>query len=155
MRTGGIPDRDRPRSASTKPILPAPGIFSVAEIDSLLAADAGRTTGERVGLWARRFWPPRDRLPLRSAAGGYVDLGRIVLDDRHDCVSLVYRCTELASSGSAAEAVDRALSTRFAGADLDSLADAKDGSTTIGPNTWTSASTWSAAAGGAGTSPPT
>lgn len=100
------------------------GIFSAGDIDSLLAADSGLPVGERVGLWARRFLaaPGIDYL-FGLRPGGYVDLGRIVLDEHQDCVSLMYRCTELAGSGSAAEAVDRALSTRFAGADLDSLAD--------------------------------
>ena len=104
--------------------LEVPAIFSVDETDSLLAADAGLPVGERVGRWARRFLTaPGIEYRFGPEEGGYVALGRIVMDERHDYVSFVYRCTELARSGSAAAAVDRALATRFAGADLDSLAD--------------------------------
>lgn len=123
---GGEPRTGTARQRIHRTNLSAPGIFTNSEIDSLLAAESGRATGERVGLWVRRFLAaPGISYRFGPEPGGYVDLGRVVLDDHHDCVSLVYRCTELAHAGSAAAAVDRALSTRFAGADLDSLADAE------------------------------
>ncbi len=71
----------------------------------------------RIGAWARRF----------VAAGGasycfgldddgYAALGRLVLDQRQDCISLLYRVTELARAADGREAVAWALRTRFAGA---------------------------------------
>jgi hypothetical protein len=49
--------------------------------------------------------------------------GELVRDDRQDCVSLMYRVTELARAADHQDAVAWALRTRFAGAPLDSLVD--------------------------------
>ena len=87
--------------------------------------ETGLTTGERVAAWARRY---RDaggsRYLFGLAEGGYAAEGRLALDERQDCVSLMYRCTELGRARSAVDALAVALATRFAGADSDSLFDA-------------------------------
>lgn len=71
----------------------------------------------RVGLWARRFAAaPGATYCFGLADSGYATLGRLVLDERQDCVSLVYRVTELARGGDGRAAVAWALRTRFAGA---------------------------------------
>lgn len=76
----------------------------------------------RVGFWARRYAAADAAVYcFGPAAGGYVAEGRLVLDEKHDCVSLMYRVTELASTATPDEALARALRTRFAGADWDSV----------------------------------
>jgi len=76
----------------------------------------------RVGFWARRYAAADAAVYcFGPAAGGYVAEGRLVLDDKHDCVSLMYRVTELAHAATPDEALARALHTRFAGADWDSV----------------------------------
>ena len=93
---GGEAAAAGPASAAVDPALPLPA---------------------RLGAWARRF----------LAAGGatycfglnddgYAAQGRLVLDDRQDCISLLYRTTELARAADGREAVAWALRTRFAGA---------------------------------------
>jgi fermentation-respiration switch protein FrsA (DUF1100 family) len=82
------------------------------------------TVGERVGFWARRFLTDDAAVYcFGPAEGGYVAAGRLLWDQAHDCVSFMYRCTELARSGSAEEAVSWALRTRFAGAEPLSVMD--------------------------------
>lgn len=82
-----------------------------------VAIDPALPLPARVGAWARRF----------LAAGGatycfglyddgYAAQGRLVLDERQDCISLMYRTTELARAADGREAVAWALRTRFAGA---------------------------------------
>lgn len=76
----------------------------------------------RVGFWARRFAEADAAVYcFGPAAGGYVAEGRLVLDEKHDCVSLLYRATELARADGPDEALAWALRTRFAGADWDSV----------------------------------
>lgn len=100
-------------------------VFSEAFLDSVLAAETGRPTPERIAAWARRFLAaPGVEYRFGPADGGYVAEGRLVRDDRQDCVSLVYRCSELARSRNASEALGLALDTRFAGAPRDSVVDA-------------------------------
>ena len=92
--------------------------------DRLLAEEAELTTATRIGRWARRF-AEADGVEYRFglAEGGYVTEGELVRDDRQDCVSLMYRVTELARAADHQDAVAWALRTRFAGAPLDSLID--------------------------------
>ncbi|MCP4572548.1 MAG: hypothetical protein GY838_09385 [bacterium] len=76
----------------------------------------------RVGFWARRYAAADAAVYcFGPAAGGYVAEGRLVLDEKHDCVSLMYRATELAHAAGSSDILARALHTRFAGADWDSL----------------------------------
>ncbi|MFN2371387.1 MAG: hypothetical protein ABR506_09570 [Candidatus Krumholzibacteriia bacterium] len=85
-----------PSGAPVDPALPLPG---------------------RVGAWARRFAAAGDATyRFGLAEGGYARLGRLVLDERQDCISLVYRVTELARAADSRDAVAWALRTRFAGA---------------------------------------
>ncbi len=76
----------------------------------------------RVGFWARRYAAADAAVYcFGPAEGGYVAEGRLVLDEKHDCVSLLYRTTELARAATPDEALSWALRTRFAGADWDSV----------------------------------
>ena len=87
--------------------------------------DADLDAPGRVGWWARRFLAADAAVYcFGPSQGGYVAEGRLVLDERHDCISLLYRTTELAHAADPADAVARALATRFAGADPDSVVDA-------------------------------
>ena len=99
--------------------LAVPDAFAVPVIDSLLAGEQDRPTARRVGDWAVRLAAVGDlgyRFGL--AAGGYVAEGRLAPGRWHDCISLVYRATELARATSARDALAVALATRFAGAPL-------------------------------------
>ena len=99
-------------------------IMPPAQEDRLLAAESGLPTAARIGRWARRF-AEADSVEYRFglADGGYVAEGELVRDDRQDCVSLMYRVTELARAEDHRDAVVWALRTRFAGAPADSLVD--------------------------------
>ncbi len=56
-----------------------------------------------MGAWARRFVAAdRATYCFGLADSGYVSLGRLVLDRRQDCISLMYRTTELARAPTAA-----------------------------------------------------
>ena len=93
----------------------APGPWPAADLN----------TPGRVGWWARQFLAADAAVYcFGPAEGGYVAEGRLVLDDRHDCISLLYRTIELAHAADPAAAVAWALATRFAGADPDSVVDA-------------------------------
>jgi len=102
----------------------APRIMTTAGEDSLLAEEKNLPAAERIGRWARRF---RDAQGVEYlfglAEGGYAAAGDLVRDDRQDCVSLMYRVTELARAEDHRDAVAWALRTRFAGAPLDSVVD--------------------------------
>ena len=102
----------------------APRIMTTADEDSLLAEENNLPAAERIGLWARRF---RDAQGVEYlfglAEGGYAAAGDLVRDDRQDCVSLMYRVTELARADDHRDAVVWALRTRFAGAAPDSVVD--------------------------------
>ena len=105
--------------------LASPAILPAAVVDSLLTAEAELPVAERIGRWARRFLDePRAEYRFGLAEGGYVTEGLIVDDRHHDCVSLLYRTSELARAVDHGDALDVALATRFAGAPVDSLADA-------------------------------
>jgi hypothetical protein len=118
------PGQDR-RSAVAILNLDRDEVFSEAYVDSVLSAEADRPVSWRIGAWARRFLAaPGVSYLFGPAEGGYVAQGRLVLDTRHDCVSLMYRCSELGRSSAAIEALDLALDTRFAGAPIDSVIDA-------------------------------
>ena len=101
-------------------------IMTPAEEDQLLAEEVGFPTAVRIGRWARRF-AAADSVEYRFglAEGGYAAEGELVRDDRQDCVSLMYRVTELARAKDHRDAVAWALRTRFAGAPADSLVDSQ------------------------------
>lgn len=67
--------------------------------------------GRRIAYWAGRFiGTPYDTDPL----GLYVRTNRIVADEKADCMYLTFRATELAKSGTPGQAIEQALSLRFA-----------------------------------------
>ena len=105
-------DRAVTRAETAERIMPP------AAEDLILDAEAGLTTAARIGRWARRF-AEADSVEYRFglAEGGYVAEGELVRDDRQDCVSLMYRVTELARASDHRDALAWALKTRFAGAD--------------------------------------
>jgi len=104
----------------------AGAVMEPARQDSILASERTLPTAVRIGRWARRFLES-DGVEYRfgPADGGYVAEGRIIHDRSHDCVSLMYRCTELAQATDHLDAVLVALRTRFFGADPDSIADSE------------------------------
>jgi hypothetical protein len=123
---GGVDEKDQEAVArAVRHAESAPRLMSAAQEDSLLAEESGLSAAERTGRWARRF---RDAEGVEYLFGlqdgGYVAEGDLVRDDRQDCVSLMYRVTELAQARDHRDAVARALRTRFAGAPLDSVVDA-------------------------------
>ncbi len=107
----------------------APGaLFAPAALDSILAAEQGLPTALRIGRWARRFLAdPASEYRFGLLAGGYVAEGLLVSDHRQDCVSLLYRATELARARDHEDALRVALATRFTNAPWDSLVDAAGG----------------------------
>jgi hypothetical protein len=97
-------------------------ILDVAAVDSVLALEQGAPVGERIGRWARRYRDSgRTEYLFGLADGGYAAEGLLAPGLRQDCVSFLYRVTELARAGSARQAVELALAVRFAGADPDSV----------------------------------
>ena len=104
----------------------APRIMSSVREDQLLRKEKDLPTAVRIGRWARRYLDSEGiEYRFGLAEGGYVKEGDLVRDDRQDCVSLMYRVTELARAESPRDAVAWALNTRFAGAPLDSVVDAR------------------------------
>ena len=102
----------------------APRIMTTAREDSLLAGEKNLAPAERIGRWARRFLAAEGvTYRFGLAEGGYAADGNLVRDDRQDCVSLMYRVTELARADDHRDAVAWALKTRFAGAPPDSVVD--------------------------------
>jgi hypothetical protein len=102
----------------------APRIMSVERENRLLTEEKDLPTAARIGQWARRFLSAEGVEYLFGLKeGGYVAEGDLVRDDRQDCVSLMYRVTELARADDHRDAVAWALATRFAGAPLDSVVD--------------------------------
>ncbi len=102
----------------------SPRIMSPEQEDRLLTRERDLPTAARVGQWARRFLDAEGVEYLFGLKeGGYVAEGDLVRDNRQDCVSLMYRVTELARADDHRDAVAWALRTRFAGAPLDSVVD--------------------------------
>jgi len=102
----------------------APRIMSSEQEDQLLAEEKGLPVAARIGRWARRYLEADEVAYLFGLSeGGYAAEGDLILDDRQDCVSLMYRVTELARASDHRDAVAWALRTRFAGAPLDSVVD--------------------------------
>jgi hypothetical protein len=115
--TAVVPVPGRVPAAVLERNLAVPTVATPAVLDSLLAAEQGEPVAARVGRWARRYlaWGEAGyRFGL--ADGGYVDAGLLVPGRRQDCISLLYRVTELAQARSARQAVALALQRRFAGA---------------------------------------
>ncbi len=103
-------------------------LLPVAVEDSLLAAEQALPTAARVGLWARRFLAGTGiTYVFGPAPDGYVAEQALVRDHRQDCISLLYRCGELARARDHRDAVAVALATRFAGADPESVVTADGG----------------------------
>jgi pimeloyl-ACP methyl ester carboxylesterase len=99
---------------------------SVPGGDGAWAEAAGLpSAARRTGFWARRFLQQGAQYRFGLAEGGYAEQGLLVLDDAMDCVSFMYRCTELARSADGDQALLWALRMRFAGAPLDTLVDAR------------------------------
>ena len=106
--------------------LAAQTLLPSAAIDSILAGEMQLTRAERVGRWARRFLADSQseyRFGLNE--GGYVEEGLLVSDHRQDCVSLLYRTSELARAFDSRDAIAIALALRFPGAPIDSLIDGR------------------------------
>ncbi len=102
----------------------APRIMTVEQEDRVLSGEKDLPAAARIGQWARRFLEAEGVEYLFGLKeGGYVFEGDLVRDDRQDCVSLMYRVTELARANDHRDAVAWALRTRFAGAPLDSVVD--------------------------------
>jgi hypothetical protein len=103
-------------------------LLPVAAEDSLLAAEQSLPTAARVGLWARRYLAGAGiRYVFGPSPDGYVAEREVVRDHRQDCISLLYRCGELARARDHRDAVAVALGTRFAGADPESVVAADGG----------------------------
>jgi hypothetical protein len=102
--------------------LTVPTLAGEAALDSLLAGEQALPIARRVGLWARRYldWG-RAEYRFGLAEGGYATRGLLVPGTRQDCISLLYRTTELARAHDARHAVALALSVRFAGAAPESV----------------------------------
>jgi hypothetical protein len=84
------------------------------------------TPSHRVGFWARHFLDQGGQAYCFGLAKeGYVTRGLLWDDRAFDCISFMYRCTELARARDNDEALAWALRTRFAGADPDSVVDAQ------------------------------
>jgi hypothetical protein len=112
--------RAQTRAAAADRLLP------VAVEDSLLASEQSLPTAARVGLWTRRFQAAEGvRYVFGPAADGYVAERELVRDHRQDCISLLYRCSELARARDHNDAIVVALATRFAGAAPEEVVDAK------------------------------
>ena len=93
---------------------------SVSLPETLLAARIALwkplPVGDRVARWANLFVSRTDNTYcFGPKPGGYVADGLLVQDYKLDCVSLFYRCTELARAESPRDAILLALTTRFAG----------------------------------------
>ena len=74
----------------------------------------------RVGFWARRYAAADAAVYcFGPAEGGYVAEGRLVLDQKHDCVSLLYRTTELARAATPDEALSWAEDKLLEGLDIE------------------------------------
>jgi len=83
-----------------------------------LATWAPLSVGERVTRWANLFVDRTDNVYcFGPKTGGYVADSLLVQDYKLDCVSLFYRCTELARASTPRDAILLALGTRFAGGD--------------------------------------
>lgn len=101
-------------------------LLAASAEEQVLAAEMALPTATKMGSWARRFAAADDVVYLFGPrAGGYVAEGDVVSDRRQDCVSLLYRVSELARARDARDAVDWALRTRFAGADPSAVVDAE------------------------------
>ncbi len=93
-----------------------------SKMEKHLSARVDEPVASNIGFWARYFVDrPNVIYCFGPHDGGYVAQGALVLENRQDCVSLLYRCSELARSKSLVESVDWALRSRFAGADLASF----------------------------------
>ncbi len=103
-------------------------LLPVAVEDSLLAAEQSLPTAARVGLWARRYLAGAGiSYVFGTSPDGHVAERELVRDHRQDCISLLYRCGELARARDHRDAVAVALGTRFAGADPESVVAADGG----------------------------
>jgi hypothetical protein len=80
------------------------------EILKLQTALKGKTTGEKIALFAEKFLgTPYDTDPM----GEYVTKAAITADERIDCMYLIFRAAELALSTTPEEAIQVALEKRF------------------------------------------
>lgn len=106
--------RDRVRGRAKNSVR----LFSASAEDSLLRAEFAMPTPEKIGRWARRFVVADSvEYLFGPKPGGYVAEGEVISDQRQDCVSLLYRVSELARARDHDDAVAWALRTRFAGSE--------------------------------------
>jgi len=118
----GVQARSAARSRAREAGAGAERIVTPGREDELLAEEQDLATPDRIGGWARRFLEADGVVYLFGPAeGGYVADGALISDRRQDCVSLLYRVSELARARDHEDAIDWALRTRFAGAVLDSV----------------------------------
>lgn len=95
--------------AECQTVSPAEG-FNVSRTARMQREVAGLAVGNRIAFWAESFiGTPYDTDPL----GAYVRSEKVVCDSEIDCMYLVFRAVELATSDSPEGAVDRALDLRF------------------------------------------
>ncbi len=92
-----------------KPGLPEP-VMTDADIAAAQQSLAGLPVGKRIAFWADTFvGTPYDTDPL----GKYVRSESVVCDSEIDCMYLVFRAVELATSDTPQGAIERALELRF------------------------------------------
>ena len=114
-RTAGIevpPDRfERLLRRNLNPAVSLPETLLAHRLEAWKALPVG----ERIARWAELFVGRTDNVYcFGPKAGCYVGDSLLVQDYKLDCVSLFYRCSELARSVSPRDAVLLALTTRFA-----------------------------------------
>ncbi len=80
-----------------------------------------QSTGSKVSHWAINREKTTSGYRFGLAERGYATEGRLITGGDYDCVSFMYRCTELARAHSRRDNYSWALRTRFAGADPDSI----------------------------------
>lgn len=89
--------------------MPKP-VMTEADVAVMQKKVAGLPAGERIAFWAEAFiGTPYDTDPL----GVYVRTERVVCDTEVDCMYLVFRAAELATSDTPEGALERALELRF------------------------------------------
>lgn len=76
--------------------------------------------GQKIGTWIINRTIESHGYRFGLAKDGYATKGALMMDGYYDCVSFMYRCTELARATSLQNNLDWALRTRFAGAHPDS-----------------------------------
>ena len=82
---------------------------------------AAQPIGPKISSWAISRETETNSYLFGLAEGGYVTEGRLITGGQDDCISFMYRCTELARAQTKRENYSWALRTRFAGAPINSI----------------------------------